>query len=437
MVLELLAEGSFGKVYSGKWRGADVAVKVIMLPGNMSGREKREKMVVWEAAISSSLIHPNVCQTYHYSIKPVRESSRSGLEMGDLGSAVVFSESEVSSSKPKSGFLTDSKGHNSGSSGAPEEVHSYEVQLVLEYCDRLSLRDALDAGMFMTPMGLNYAAQLECAMDVAKAMLHLHCHNILHLDLKTRNVLLASSGTEGKGVTCKVGAEGRITFGIVLWELFTCGAPFRGVPTALLGHSIVKDGKRPGWPPVVPTGYKDLANACWDQSPDARPSFEVILEELQKLRSGLGIPTPPLQHVPVQRPQRKHPQSQEDRGSPFSAPQVQCQASRSGPLVKGPSEVLLQAQPPTSMAVPEAGLTQGQDRGTPGRQALKAASAHDVKGEETSCSADLVHERVGQRQLRHPPPGTRERVVNSAILQPAINRRRRRAAPTLIKPQQQ
>eukprot|EP00983_Pelagomonas_calceolata_P025267 793672-Pelagomonas_calceolata.AAC.2 len=27
---------------------------------------------------------------------------------------------------------------------------------------------------------------------------------ILHLDLKARNVLLASSGTEGKGVTCKV-----------------------------------------------------------------------------------------------------------------------------------------------------------------------------------------------------------------------------------------
>ncbi|KAF5832631.1 hypothetical protein DUNSADRAFT_11417 [Dunaliella salina] len=59
-------------------------------------------------------------------------------------------------------------------------------------------------------------------------------------------------------------------FGIVLWELFTCGSPFRGVPPALLGHSIVKDCKRPAWPPVVPSGYKDLANACWDQNPDAR-----------------------------------------------------------------------------------------------------------------------------------------------------------------------
>jgi len=36
------------------------------LPANMSGREKREKMVIWEAAISSSLVHPCIVQTYTY-----------------------------------------------------------------------------------------------------------------------------------------------------------------------------------------------------------------------------------------------------------------------------------------------------------------------------------------------------------------------------------
>ncbi len=32
----------------------------MVLPANMSGKEKREKMAVMEAAISSSLAHPNV-----------------------------------------------------------------------------------------------------------------------------------------------------------------------------------------------------------------------------------------------------------------------------------------------------------------------------------------------------------------------------------------
>ena len=38
---------------SGLWRGTEVAIKTIILPTNMSGKEKRERMAVMEAAISS------------------------------------------------------------------------------------------------------------------------------------------------------------------------------------------------------------------------------------------------------------------------------------------------------------------------------------------------------------------------------------------------
>ena len=50
----------FGKVQRGLWRGTVVAVKTMILPANMTGQEKREKMAVMEAAISSSLVHPNI-----------------------------------------------------------------------------------------------------------------------------------------------------------------------------------------------------------------------------------------------------------------------------------------------------------------------------------------------------------------------------------------
>jgi serine/threonine protein kinase len=68
-------------------------------------------------------------------------------------------------------------------------VHSphsrFQVWLVLEYCDRGTLRDALDAGCFFSPTaGLNYPAILDTALDVARAMAHLHGLNVLHGDLK-------------------------------------------------------------------------------------------------------------------------------------------------------------------------------------------------------------------------------------------------------------
>lgn len=50
------------QVYKGLWKGSVVAVKTIVLPAVMSGQEKREKMAIMEAAISSALSHPNIMQ---------------------------------------------------------------------------------------------------------------------------------------------------------------------------------------------------------------------------------------------------------------------------------------------------------------------------------------------------------------------------------------
>jgi hypothetical protein len=49
-------------VYKGLWRGSTVAVKKMVMPQHMNGAEKREKMAIMEAAISSTLNHPNIVQ---------------------------------------------------------------------------------------------------------------------------------------------------------------------------------------------------------------------------------------------------------------------------------------------------------------------------------------------------------------------------------------
>ena len=117
--------------------------------------------------------------------------------------------------------------------------HGRQLRLILEYCDGGSLEDALKESAFfdgkptvmrcdetypsssflghlllplldrlsfsfLTDKGLNYAAILETAADVAKGMLHLHVHNVIHADLKAGNVMFKSGGEDGRGYMAKL-----------------------------------------------------------------------------------------------------------------------------------------------------------------------------------------------------------------------------------------
>jgi serine/threonine protein kinase len=60
-----------------------------------------------------------------------------------------------------------------------------QVRLICEYCDKGSLREALDLGAFKLPDGgVNYPAVLDTAVELVTAVLHMHQRNVLHSDLK-------------------------------------------------------------------------------------------------------------------------------------------------------------------------------------------------------------------------------------------------------------
>ncbi|KAG2438991.1 hypothetical protein HYH02_010782 [Chlamydomonas schloesseri] len=332
-LLELLGSGAFGKVQRGLWRGTVVAVKTMILPANMTGQEKREKMAVMEAAISSSLVHPNIVTTYTYFIRPYHEPEHEGIQNMQIGPGPGQTTLDSAFSSRGASAV------RAGSGDTQTSIHSYEVRLVLEFCDKGSLKDALDQHVFMQSGSLNLAAMLETAADVAKAMVHMHAANVLHSDLKARNIMLKSSGTEGRGIVAKVAdfglstrmehqethlsscfqgtlthmapevmLEGRISkaadvysFGILLWELFCAGDPFQGVPRAHLGHAITKEARRPKFPPFAPAGFVRLATRCWDPDASLRPTFEEVLSELVRMREELGGDTPQLVVARLQR----------------------------------------------------------------------------------------------------------------------------------------
>ncbi|KAI8466064.1 MAG: hypothetical protein J3K34DRAFT_524825 [Monoraphidium minutum] len=305
---ELLGEGSFGKVFKALWKGTVVAVKTMVLPANMSGQEKREKMAIMETAISSSLSHPNIVHTYTYAVLPVRGTAPAEPTLAIDGNSIELDASR--------GTLEDP------AAGADSGVHSWEVRLILEYCDKGTMRELLNQGCFKRPGGgRDLAGVMATALDVARAMVFLHENQIVHADLKARNVLLKSTGTDPRGFTAKVGDFGlsiridpgathisnlfqgtmthmapetldlgRISrasdvyaFGILLYELFTGDGAFRGVAKAMLGYEVVRLNRRPVFPSTCPFEYQLLAVRCWESDPAIRPTFEQVVLELERL----------------------------------------------------------------------------------------------------------------------------------------------------------
>lgn len=153
--------------------------------------------------------------------------------------------------------------------------------------------------------------------DIAKGMTELHGRTppLIHRDLKTPNILLASldpnapvvakitdfgtslqlTSVSGREVDNPLwlapeimrGEEYSIksdvySFGIILSEIFTLKEPFYEHKNKF--HSeledLIKSGLRPTLTDEIPPHYVDLIKSCWDSNPVDRPNFPQIQEKL-------------------------------------------------------------------------------------------------------------------------------------------------------------
>ncbi|EFJ32295.1 hypothetical protein SELMODRAFT_451542 [Selaginella moellendorffii] len=272
-----LGGGSSGRLYRGKYRGQDVAIKVIMLDeadghsdsGTLRGAPAAELLQVFkqEVSIMRMVRHKNLVQF--------------------IGACANW---------PR-------------------------LCIVTELMAGGSVRDVLES----REGGLEVPAALKVLRDAAKGMDFLHRRGIVHRDLKSANLLIdehdvvkvcdfgvarlkpsnvnrSGSGNWPAEMTAETGTYRWMSpevlehkaydhktdvysFGIMIWELLTGDIPYSDLTPLQAAIGVVQRKLRPSMPASVPDKLVNLAERCWNQDPQLRPEFSevlTIIEELQK-----------------------------------------------------------------------------------------------------------------------------------------------------------
>eukprot|EP00546_Thalassionema_frauenfeldii_P013997 CAMPEP_0178929612 /NCGR_PEP_ID=MMETSP0786-20121207/20717_1 /TAXON_ID=186022 /ORGANISM="Thalassionema frauenfeldii, Strain CCMP 1798" /LENGTH=851 /DNA_ID=CAMNT_0020605929 /DNA_START=723 /DNA_END=3278 /DNA_ORIENTATION=- len=301
----IIGEGTFGRVWSARWRSAKVAVKEFVfaqaaVAGKSTMQEEIIEEIIGEAGMMAILRHPNVLQLFGCSLT------------------------------------------------------AQAIWIVSELCSLGSLRQLLDDNEKILPLGL----RVSMALQVAEGMAYLHNQDppIIHRDLKSHNIfvhetftacdseresdlgmhpkdnassnmmlrfkvevdkletestILAKIGdwgsaraslsgsrtmTHGVGTACWLAPEvikharsskfsDVYSYGIVLWELATREEVYQGLETTQIIAKVANESLRPPVPHDCP--WKHIMVKCWEENPLDRLEFDEIVEMFNQVVASL------------------------------------------------------------------------------------------------------------------------------------------------------
>ncbi|XP_023017664.1 tyrosine-protein kinase Btk isoform X1 [Leptinotarsa decemlineata] len=261
VLLEELGSGQFGVVRKGKWRGSiDVAVKM-MKEGSMS-----EEDFIDEAKVMTKLQHTNLVQLY--------------------------------------GICS---------------MKNRPIYIVTEYMRHGSLLNYLRR--HEQSLSINQGLLLDMCIQVCKGMAYLERHNYIHRDLAARNCLVGSENlvkvadfglaryvlddqyTSSGGTKFPIkwappevlnyirfSSKSDVwAYGVLMWEVFTCGK----MPYGRLTNTEVAERVQRGMILERPQScYKevyDVMRKCWSHLPENRPSFKILKETLIGVSQGILV----------------------------------------------------------------------------------------------------------------------------------------------------
>jgi len=254
-----IGDGAFGVVYRAKYRGQDVAVKMLKIqdmPDEMLDEFDRE------VDLLNKIRHKNIVQ-----------------------------------------FIGASKATG-------------KLAIVTEFIEMGSLSNYL----LKSQTTLDYSLKLRIALDTAQAMHFLHENKILHRDLKPDNLLFVSKNSEdpiivkltdfgtSRAVSEKTSNQYTVgvgtpmymspeilskqsynktsdvfSYGVLLWVLYHQKEPYSHLEHSWDVAKFVVEGNREKISKDCPKEFKELIEKCWSQDVNDRPSFSDIITILERI----------------------------------------------------------------------------------------------------------------------------------------------------------
>eukprot|EP01123_Difflugia_compressa_P008716 TRINITY_DN2672_c0_g1_i2.p1 TRINITY_DN2672_c0_g1~~TRINITY_DN2672_c0_g1_i2.p1 ORF type:complete len:316 (+),score=33.01 TRINITY_DN2672_c0_g1_i2:89-949(+) len=205
--------------------------------------------------------------------------------------------------------------------------------IVTEYCCRGDV-----AGVMLNPKFIVEPEHIrKICLDTCRGMTYLHGANVIHRDLKSRNLLidknwnikvadfgLARDFDDRPGTMTACGTPTHAapevirrlhytnkadvySFGICLWEMCVRQEPYEAIPGFQVIVAVATKKMRPKIPNSLDKQWALLIRRCWTEDPQLRPQFQELVEIFEEMR--LSSPT---KKMPYKEEDLKKHNTQED-----------------------------------------------------------------------------------------------------------------------------